>query len=142
MYHGASIHTFINEIKELRTMKAHRCPAKAVEHMLKRRHLGPTHGDVVYIPNADKDPLVISEIPDVLCTGEVHRLDISNYNGILIITGSCWQAQTPFEEKVGNIPDPCKVPVLNLKTRELKIFDFGIEEEIGRDYGREDENSR
>lgn len=130
MYHGASIHTFINEIKELREIKAHRCPARAVKHMLKRRHLAPTHSEVAYIPNAHKDPLVISEVPDVLCTGEVHRLDIENYNGTLIITGSCWQAQTPFEEKIGNIPDPAKVPILNLKTRELKILDFGDEDEV------------
>jgi len=129
MYHGASIHTFINEIKELREMKAHKTPAKAVKHMLKRRHLAPTHSSVTYIPNQDKDPLVISEVPDVLCTGEVHKLDVENYNGVLIITGSCWQAQTAFEEKVGNVPDPCKVPVLNLKTRELKVFDFTLEED-------------
>lgn len=129
MYHGASIHSFINEIQELRLMKAHRCPAKAVRHMLKRRHLAPSHGEVAYIPNAQHDPLVISEVPDVLCTGEVHRLDIETYNGTLIITGSCWQAQTEFEEKVGNVPDPCKVPVFNLKTRELKILDFTSSQE-------------
>jgi len=133
MYHGASIHFFINEIKSLRLMKAHRCPAKAIEQMLKRRHLAPTHSEVVYIPNTEIDPLVIAEVPDILCTGEVHRLDISNYNGVLIITGSCWQAQTPFEEKVGNIPDPGKVPVFNLKTRELKVFDFSDAEELGRE---------
>ena len=92
-----------------------------------------THSSVVYIPSSERDPLVISEIPDVLCTGEVHRLDIENYNGILIITGSCWQGQTPFEERVGNIPDPAKVPVLNLKTRELKILDFGDESEVKRE---------
>lgn len=133
MYHGASIHTFISEIQELRLMKAHKTPAKAVRHMLKRRHLAPTHSSVVYIPSSEKDPLVIAEVPDVLCTGEVHRLDIENYNGVLIITGSCWQAQTPFEEKVGNIPDPAKVPVLNLKTRELRILDFGDETEVQRE---------
>jgi DNA polymerase II small subunit len=127
MYHGASIHAFINEIEELRLLKAHKCPAKAAKHMLKRRHLAPSHGvspSVVYVPNAQKDPLVITEVPDILCTGEVHRLDIENYNGTIIITGSCWQAQTEFEEKVGNIPDPCKIPVFNLKSRELKIVDF------------------
>lgn len=134
MYHGASIHSFINEIQELREMKAHRSPAKAVRHMLKRRHLAPTHSTVTYIPNIDNDPLVIKEVPDVLCTGEVHRLDIDNYNGTLIITGSCWQAQTNFEEKIGNIPDPAKVPILNLKTREFKVFDFGDEEEINREH--------
>lgn len=133
MYHGASMHALINEIKSLRTMKASSCPAKAVEQMLKRRHLAPMHGvsnSIIYIPLGETDPLVISEVPDVLCTGEMHRVDISTYNGVLIITGSCWQAQTAFEEKVGNIPDPCKVPVLNLKTRELKIFDFTDETEV------------
>lgn len=124
MYHGASIHSFINSIEELRLMKAHSCPARAVKHMLKRRHLAPTHSSVVYVPNAKKDYLCINEVPDVLCTGEVHRLDVERHNGTLIITGSCWQAQTDFEEKVGNIPDPCKVPILNLKTNELKILDF------------------
>lgn len=124
MYHGASIHSFINGIPELREMKAHKTPAKAVKHMLKRRHLAPMHSAVTYIPNAERDPLVITEVPDILATGEVHRLDIENYNGTMIITGSCWQSQTPFEEKVGNVPDPCKVPIFNLKTRELKIFDF------------------
>lgn len=95
--------------------------------MLKRRHLAPTHGvtpSIVYVPNPQHDPMVIQEVPDVLCTGEVHRLDIETYNGVLIITGSCWQSQTEFEERVGNVPDPCKVPLLNLKTRELKILDF------------------
>lgn len=127
MYHGASMHAFINNIEELRLIKAHRHPAKAVKHMLKRRHLAPSHGvsaSIVYVPNAEKDPLVISETPDILCTGEVHRLDIERHNGILILTGNCWQAQTEFEEKIGNIPDPCKVPIFNIKTHELKILDF------------------
>src|SRR3989344_97178 len=132
MYHGASIHAFINSIEELRLIKAHKSPAKAVRHMLKRRHLAPSHGisaSVVYVPNIEKDPLVISEVPDIFCTGEVHRLDIDRYNGTLIMTGSCWQARTEFEEKVGNIPDPCKVPVFNVKTHELKVLDFTISDE-------------
>lgn len=128
MYHGDSIHTFFHEVPELRAMKLH--PAKAVRHMLKRRHLFPTHSEAVYIPDAEKDNLIISEVPDIFCTGEVHRVDVENYNGVLIITGSCWQGQTPFEEKVGNVPDPCKVPIFNLKTRELKILDFGDETEL------------
>lgn len=130
MYHGGAIHPFINNIEELRLAKAHSCPARAVKHMLKRRHMAPMHGispQIIYVPNGEVDHLVISEVPDVFCTGEVHRLDIDNYNGVLIITGSCWQAQTDFEEKVGNVPDPCKVPVFNLKSGEMKIFDFSEE---------------
>lgn len=135
MYHGAIIHDMISEIPELREIKAHSCPAKAFKHLLKRRHLAPVYSAIGYggkIPTPDNDPMVIKEVPDILCTGEVHRLDVDNYNGILIITGSCWQAQTPFEEKVGNMTDPCKVPVLNLKTRALKIYDFS--DEGGNEY--------
>ena len=133
MYHGASIHAFINNIEELRLIKAHKHPARAVKHMLKRRHLAPSHGvsaSIVYVPNIDKDPLVISEVPDIMAIGEVHRLDIERHNGILILTGNCWQAQTEFEEKIGNIPDPCKVPIFNVKTHELKILDFNIVEDV------------
>lgn len=130
MYHGGSIHTFINEIEELRLAKAHSTPAKAGKHMLKRRHLAPMHGvspQIIYVPNSERDPLVISEVPNVLCMGEVHRVDIEKYNGTLILTSGCWQSQTDYEEKFGNIPDPCKVPILNLKTHELKILDFSNE---------------
>jgi DNA polymerase II small subunit len=131
MYHGAGFHeNFVNEIQELREMDVYKSPAKIVRHVLKRRHLSPTHSAGVYIPNKEKDPLIIREVPDVLCTGEVHHLDIENYNGVLILTGSCWQGRTEFEEKVGHIPDPCKVPVLNLKTREIKVYDFSDTEEI------------
>lgn len=124
MYHGASMIHFVNGIPELREAKALKTPAKVAKHMLKRRHLAPMHSSVTYIPNAERDDLVIAEVPDILTTGDLHRMDIENYNGALIVTGSCWQSRTPFEEKVGNIPDPCKLPVFNLKTRELKIFDF------------------
>ena len=48
----------------------------------------------------------------------------------LIIANSCWQAMTAFEEKVGNNPDPCKVPILNLKTRAIKILDFSDDDNV------------
>jgi len=124
MYHGASMHGLINEIEELRLSNAHLTPAKAVTHLLKRRHLAPSHGTTTYIPNALEDPMIIKQVPDIITTGDLHKPDIEVYNNILIIASSCWQSITPFEEKVGNQPDPCKVPLLNLKTREIKILDF------------------
>ncbi len=124
MYHGASMHPVINEVEELRLSNAHATPAKVVKHLLLRRHLAPTHGLVIYIPDSFDDALVIKEIPDIITTGDLHRTDIDSYNNILIISNSCWQSITAFEEKVGNNPDPCKVPILNLKTRAIKILDF------------------
>jgi DNA polymerase II small subunit len=124
MYHGASMHGMIGEIEELRMNKAHAHPARVIKHILLRRHLAPTHGATTYIPNSSEDPMLISEVPDVITTGDLHRTDIDSYNNVLIVANSCWQAMTAFEEKVGNNPDPCKVPILNLKTRAIKILDF------------------
>lgn len=129
MYHGASFHSFIGDIEALRIGKAHETPAKVVKHMLKRRHLAPTHSSVVYVPNEIEDPLFIKKAPDIITTGELHRPDVDIYNNILIICSSCWQSTTPFEEKIGNNPIPCKVPMLNLKTGAIKILDFSGEEE-------------
>ncbi|MBU1136537.1 MAG: metallophosphoesterase [Nanoarchaeota archaeon] len=124
MYHGASMHSFVEEIESLRLGKAHNNPSKVVKEMLKRRHLASIHSSVTYIPTEEKDHLCIKEIPDIINTADFHKPDIELYNNILIICSSCWQSITPFEEKVGNNPEPCKVPVLNLKTRQIKILDF------------------
>lgn len=140
MYHGAGVIPYvINEIEELRLSNAQTTPAKAMKHLLLRRHLAPCHGGFVYIPDATQDNMLIKDVPDIFTTGDLHRSDIDKYNGTLIICNSCWQTQTSFEEKVGNKPDLCKVPILNLKTGAIKILDF---EDIGDGKGDKDENNR
>ncbi|MEM4181845.1 MAG: metallophosphoesterase [Candidatus Pacearchaeota archaeon] len=127
MYHGAGMHGIIESIDEIRTNFGHRSPARVVKEMLRRRLLCPPHGSYDYIPSSKKDYHLIEEIPDIVCTGDQHRPEVSYYNNILIVSSSCWQSKTPFEEKVGHEPDPCKVPLFNLKTREIKILDFSDE---------------
>ena len=142
MYHGASINHFINEIPELRVAGSrsqvavgnHGNPTRVVKEMLKRRHLAPIHGLMDYIPCEEGDPLVVDVIPDIIATADQHRAEVDSYNNILLVASSCWQSITPFEEKVGNVPDPCKVPLFNLKSREIKIIDFS-EDEIKWDEG-------
>ncbi len=129
MYHGASMHPIISEIEELRLINGHHYPAKVVKHLLLRRHLAPIHGSMVYIPDKNEDSMLIKEVPDIVATGDLHKTDIDKYNGTLIICSSCWQSITPFEEKVGNQPDPCKVPVLSLQTGAIKILDFSDKDE-------------
>lgn len=124
LYHGASMHGIIEEMPDIRLNYGHRSPTRVVKELLKRRHLAPIHGSCDYVPNNKRDPLVIDIVPDIVATGDLHRQEISSYNNILLIAGSCWQSITPFEEKVGNVPDPGKVPLFNLKTREIKILDF------------------
>lgn len=128
IYHGASMHGWIDEIEDLRMGKANLNPSKIVKYMLRHRHLSPIHSANVYLPGETEDSMVIREAPDIIATGDMHRTDVDMYHNTLIICSSCWQSITPFEEKVGNQPDPCKVPMLNLKTREIKIMDFSGEE--------------
>jgi DNA polymerase II small subunit len=129
IYHGASMHPIENEIEDLRLQRASFFPTKIVKHLLLRRHLAPSHGAMVYIPDKNEDSMLIREVPDVMVTADLHRTDVDKYNEIMLISCSCWQSMTAFEEKVGNKPDPCKVPVLNLKTFAIKILDFSDSEE-------------
>ena len=138
MYHGASMHGIINEIEELRLSNAHSTPAKVIKHMLLRRHLAPTHGLTNYIPGDDL--MLIKEIPDIITTGDLHKTDIDSYNNILIVANSCWQSITDFEEKMGNLPDPCKVPILNLRTGEIKVLDFSDDFIEGKMWELKNEN--
>ncbi len=127
IYHGAGMHGIIDFIEEIKINFGHKSPARVVKEMLRRRLLCPAHGSYDYIPFSNKDYHLIEEIPDIVFTGDQHRPEVSYYNNILIICSSCWQSKTPFEEKVGHEPDPCKVPIFNLKTREIKILDFSDE---------------
>jgi len=142
MYHGASMHGIIGNIEELRLNRGHDTPTKVVQYLLKKRHLAPTHSFVAYTPINDEDALVIKDIPDIVATGDLHRPEVSNYNGILLIASSCWQSITAFEEKVGNTPDPCKVPILNLKTRNIKILDFSEDEKKDAEKNEEEDGRK
>lgn len=130
MYHGASINRFIDKIDNIRVNFGHSSPTKVVKEILKRRHFAPTHGVMDYVPNKEKDFMVIDVVPDIIVTADQHRAEVDSYNNILMIASSCWQSRTPFEEKVGNIPEPCRVPLFNLKTREVKIIDFSDDDII------------
>jgi len=67
---------------------------------------------------------MIKQVPDIFFSGHTHKSGITYYNNILNISSSCWESKTAFQEKMGNEPDFCKVPMLNMKTREIKILDF------------------
>lgn len=98
-----------------------------MKFLLKKRHLAPTHTSTLYVPQ-DSDDLVIKNVPDIFVTGHIHKSIAANYRNITLISGSCWQSKTSFQEKVGHNPEPSRVPIVNLKTREVKILRFGSNE--------------
>ena len=122
-YHGFSFPYYANNISCLIQKKAMNCPEEIMKYLLKNRHLAPTHGSTQYFP-LEKDGLLIREVPDIFVSAHTHKCGVTYYNNILVISISCWEAMTPYQEKFGNIPDHCKVPMFNLKTRKMRILDF------------------
>jgi DNA polymerase II small subunit len=103
--------------------KAVHKPELIMSYLLKNRHLAPTHASTLYYPHED-DPLLIRQVPDIFVSGHTHKSAVSYYNNILLVSSSSWESMTGFQEKMGNEPDFCKVPIVNLKTRAVKILDF------------------
>ncbi|MEM4153034.1 MAG: metallophosphoesterase [Candidatus Pacearchaeota archaeon] len=123
MYHGDSYDYYVDVNDNLRQINAKMKPDTIIHFLLKKRHLAPSHTSTTYYP-FEKDFLAIRTIPDIFVSGHIHKSAISRYNNIITISCSCWQKKTAYQEKFGHEPDPCKVPILNLKTGKITVMDF------------------
>ena len=123
MYHGFSFPYYSDAITRIKNSGGVTRPDLVMEFLLKRRHLAPTWGSAQCDPGVF-DPMVIDKVPDIFCSGHVHRVSVSQYKNITCINASCWATQTKDQEKRGMVPDPAKVVVVNLKTRENTILNF------------------
>ena len=125
LYHGYSFDYYVANVESIRTQGGYHRADLIMKFMLKRRHLAPSFKSTPYFPAHDEDPLLIKKIPDFFITGHIHYSCVANYKGITMISGSCWQGKTTFQEKLGHQPEPARVPIVNLKTREVKVLRFG-----------------
>ena len=124
MYHGYSFDYFVAQVDSLRNQGGYNRADLIMKFLLKRRHLAPSHSSTLYIPDSKSDPLVIEKIPDFFLSGHIHKSVTTNYRNTTLICGSCWQSKSTFQEKMGHMPEPCKIPIINLKTRKISILDF------------------
>jgi DNA polymerase II small subunit len=124
LYHGYSFDYYIQNVDEIRNSGGYDRADLVMKFLLQRRHLSPAHTATLYVPDQKKDPLVIDIVPDFFVTGHIHKTAVSSYRNTSLICGSCWQAKTDFQERVGHHPEPARVPVVNLQTRETKILRF------------------
>ncbi len=122
MYHGYSFTSIVDVIPDLR-QKGLENPQHVMKYVLKRRHLAPPYGACVAVPEK-QDALVITKIPDIFHTGDLHSHAIDNYKGITMISSSTFQNQTPFMDRVGHVANPGKVTVVDLQTRETICVDL------------------
>lgn len=124
LYHGSSFQYYLESVQHLRENRARLNPRHMMKFLLQRRHLAPSHGCNIYVPNREHDSLVIDKIPDVFVCGDLHRSDVAVYNGVTMINCSCWQSKTSFQEKTGNEPDPGKVCVMDLRNKHVAVIPF------------------
>jgi DNA polymerase II small subunit len=99
-------------------------PEKAMKLLLQGRHLAPVYGGKTTLSPENKDFLVIDNVPDVFHAGHVHALGYSNYRGVLVVNSGAWQEQTDYMRRLGFVPTPGKVPVVNLQTLEVTVVPF------------------
>ncbi len=125
MYHGYSFDYFVANVDSIRNKGGYDRGDLIMKFLLKKRHLAPTHTATLYIPDTTQDPLVIKKVPDLFFTGHIHKSIVANYKNTTMVCGSCWQSKTSFQERVGHNPEPSRVPIINLKTREVKVLRFG-----------------
>ncbi len=125
LYHGYSFDYYFANVEGIRISGGYDRADLLLKYLLKRRHLAPTHTSSLYLPDTELDPLVITQVPDLLASGHIHKSAISTYRGVTLISGSCWQDTTAFQLKLGHNPEPCRVPLINLHTRAAKILRFG-----------------
>lgn len=128
LYHGYSLIYYSNNVESIRIKGGQKRPDLIMKFLLQRRHLAPTHTSNLYVPDTKEDPLIIDRIPDFFITGHIHRVGVTNYKNITLINCSCWTEITEDQEKRGLQPQPAKIPLVNLKTREVKIINFLREE--------------
>jgi len=124
LYHGYSFDYYVSNVESIRNQGGYHRADLLMKFLLKRRHLAPSFKSTPYFPAHHDDPLLITKIPDFFVTGHIHYSKVANYKGITLLSGSCWQGKTSFQEKMGHEPEPARVPLVNLKTREVKVLKF------------------
>ena len=131
MYHGYCFDYYMNNIDFLRKAGAYDASDMMMEFCLRKRHIAPTHISTLYIPDPEKDHLVIEKVPDFFVSGHIHHdVKIRSYKNVTLIGCCSFQHKTAFQEKLGHTNITWgRVPIINLKTRQVKIIDFRPEVE-------------
>ncbi|MCX6659712.1 MAG: DNA-directed DNA polymerase II small subunit [Candidatus Bathyarchaeota archaeon] len=120
LYHGRSLDDVIARVPNLSL----RTPEKAMEYLLKCRHLAPEYGARTSLAPECKDRLIITKVPDVFQAGHIHVASNSSYRGTLIVNCGAWQEQTEYQRRMGIDPTPGVMPILNLHTLDLNMMNF------------------
>ncbi len=120
LYHGMSLNDMVELIPGLNFDTI----GKAVEEILKRRHLAPRYGGKTPLVPGPEDYHVIEEVPDIFITGHVHSHAMGNYRGVRYVNSSTWQNQTDYQKMMNFSPNPSMLTMFDLNSRNYFAKDF------------------
>jgi len=120
IYHGDSILDIVGALSK----PEQEANFVAMREMLRGRHLAPIYGRGTSIVHEPRDWLVIDQVPDILHCGHVHVNSFGSYRNTLIVNSGTFQGQTDYQKMSGIEPTPGIVPLVNLKTLEVKSLRF------------------
>jgi len=120
LYHGRGLDDLIATVPSM----SYDHPEKAMRMLLQSRHLAPLYGGKTMLSPENRDYLIIERVPDIFHAGHIHVLGYCNHRGVLIVNSGGWQEQTDYMQKLGLMPTPGKVPVVNLQTLEITVLSF------------------
>lgn len=120
LYHGATLHGIFGKINDLKMDK----PDLAQKELLIRRDLMPEFGGKQTFVPIERNFMVIREAPAVFVCGHIHHHAYSRYKQCHLISTSCWQSLTAYQEELGHTPTVSKAILFNLKDQSLHIKDF------------------
>jgi len=120
LYHGRSL----DDVAAVAPNVSSQTPDKAMKLLLQSRHLAPIYGERTPIAPENRDFTVIERVPDIFHAGHVHVLKCDTYRGILLVNSGAWQGQTEYQRKMGLVPTPGIVPIVNLQTLQVATINF------------------
>ncbi len=120
IYHGAALHEMYNFNRQLSMTK----PEIAMIEVLKRRSFLMNFGDKQPYAPEKKDFMTIGEEPDFYFGGDMHHYGTETYRGCTVVNSACFQERTEYEVKLGHVPTPGIVPIVELDTRRIHTRNF------------------
>ncbi len=120
LYHGMSL----NDMVELVPGANYESIGKAIDEILRRRHLAPKYGGKTPLIPSNNDYHVIEEVPDIFITGHIHSHYIGNYRGVRYVNSSTWQSQTDYQKMMNFSPNPSIMTVFDLNSQTTIMRKF------------------
>ncbi len=123
LFHGTSLMDIISSAPGFDYQR----PVEVMEYQLRARHLAPEYGKNTPIGPEMEDWLVVEHVPDVFISGHVHVPGSGVYRGTSIVNCGAWQGQTDYQKRMGLVPQPGLLPVINLQSLQVRMMDFRSE---------------